>query len=83
MLTVHIVIDFLYNPPLYINSHEPFIPLIHYTVHHVPSPSAVCTMSRALNGPKATVKALTEKLYWVPGDRLDSTIVVELSVVFT
>ena len=29
------------------------------------------------------MKALTEKLYWVPGDRLDSTIVVELSVVFT
>ena len=34
-----------------------------------------------LNGPKATVKALTEKLYWVPGIRSDSTIVVV--VVFT
>ena len=40
-------------------------------------------MSGALNGPKATVKALTEKLYWVPGVRLDSTVVVALSVVLT
>ena len=40
-------------------------------------------MSGALNGPKATVKALTEKLYWVPGVRLDSTVVVVLSVVLT
>ena len=47
------------------------------------SPSAVCTLSRSLNGPKATVKALTEKLYWVPGTRSDSTIVVVLPVVFT
>ena len=29
------------------------------------------------------MKALTEKLYWVPGTRLDSTIIVVLSVVFT
>ena len=27
------------------------------------------------------MKALTEKVYWVPGTRSDSTIVVELSVV--
>ena len=52
-------------------------------VLHVSSPSAVCRMSGALNGPKATVKALTEKLYWVPGVRLDSTVVVALSVVLT
>ena len=38
-------------------------------------------MSGALNGPKATVKALTEKLYWVPGIRLDSTVMVVLSIV--
>ena len=49
---------------------------------HASSPSAVCTLSSSLNGPKATVKALTEKLYWVPGTRLDSTIVVALPVMF-
>ena len=49
----------------------------------VPSPSAVLVMTGSLNGPKATVKALTEMEYWVPGVRSDSTIVVVLSVVFT
>ena len=39
-------------------------------------------MSGALNGPKSTVKALTEKVYCVPGVRSDNTVVVVLSVVF-
>ena len=47
------------------------------------SPSAVCRVSWSLNGPKATVKALTEKVYWAPGVRSDSTAIVVLSVVFT
>ena len=49
---------------------------------HAPSPSAVCRLSWSLNGPKTIVKALTEKLYWVPGVRSDSTAMVVLSVVF-
>ena len=33
--------------------------------------------------PKVTVKALTEMVYWVPGVRSDSTVMVVLSVVLT
>ena len=44
-------------------------------VLHV-SPSAVLIMRGSLKGPKATVKALTEKVYWVPGVRLDSTTIM-------
>lgn len=63
------------------------------SVLYVPSPSAVHTLSWVLNGPKVTVKALTEILYCLPGVRLtfwdtraefrDSTAVVVLSDVFT
>ena len=53
------------------------------SVQPVVLPLAVCTVSRALGGPKNTTNALTEKLYWEPGARFVSTMVVILSVVLT
>ena len=62
---------------------SPIFTLMSQMVLNVSSLSAVCRVSCSLNGPKATVKALTEKVYWVPGVRSDSTAVVVLPVVFT